>query len=259
MYSFVVFTLIWAFTDKNGVRGTEEEDFDFRIIDGKLADIQEFPYQVSIMHNGSHHCGGSILSHYYILTAAHCTAYLPAYQFSVRVGSSVLDKGGMIHQVQEIYGHPNFTTKFEYDVAIMKLETPLKYSNKVLPIQLAEDQQRLPPAGTLALVAGWGRIISTKDEMSPHLMFMEVPLLPYKLCKELYSHKSFILDDRMFCAGKVEGGIDSCFGDSGGALVIDGIQYGIVSWGIGCALKNRPGVYASVPRLRKYILEQSGI
>lgn len=63
----------------------------------------------------------------------------------------------------------------------------------------------------------------------------------------------------MFCAGKVEGGIDSCFGDSGGALVIDGIQYGIVSWGIGCALKNRPGVYASVPRLRKYILEQSGI
>jgi len=52
----------------------------------------------------------------------------------------------------------------------------------------------------------------------------------------------------MVCAGMPEGGKDSCSGDSGGALVIkkSGKQVGIVSWGIGCAEKDHPGVYTNV-------------
>jgi len=50
----------------------------------------------------------------------------------------------------------------------------------------------------------------------------------------------------MFCAGQA--GKDSCQGDSGGPITnIDNTTLiGIVSWGEGCALPRKPGVYARI-------------
>lgn len=54
----------------------------------------------------------------------------------------------------------------------------------------------------------------------------------------------------MLCAGLPEGGKDHCHGDSGGPLQVlagrRGNQYylaGIVSFAMGCALAEFPGVY----------------
>jgi secreted trypsin-like serine protease len=66
----------------------------------------------------------------------------------------------------------------------------------------------------------------------------------------------------MMCAGLVDGGKDSCQGDSGGPLVVKGPRerydriVGIVSWGEGCALKGRPGVYTRVSAVHDWVVGQ---
>ncbi|KAL3276632.1 hypothetical protein HHI36_012004 [Cryptolaemus montrouzieri] len=257
MEIFMILFVISAVADYQKVIG--ENQISFRIIDGFETDITEFPHQVSIVFNGSHHCGGSIIAPKYILTAAHCTHKVPAFFFIVRVGSSNINRGGRMHSVARVFTHPKFTVKFENDVAVLRLRRAVRYGHNVKPIQLAEENDKLPPPGTKALVSGWGRTISNGTKMAPHLMALEVPIIAHEKCEELYSEKSYVIDEKMFCAGYEEGGADSCIGDSGGAFLVDGVQHGIVSWGVGCGLKRRPGVYASVAKLRKFIRDMSGV
>lgn len=87
------------------------------------------------------------------------------------------------------------------------------------------------------------------------LQEVEVPFIPQEECEKVYSGR---LTDRMFCAGS-EDGKGICNNDSGGPIVFDGVQYGIVSWSEKCGHLGVPGVYAKISTARKWIKSVSGV
>lgn len=70
------------------------------------------------------------------------------------------------------------------------------------------------------------------------------------------SSTEYLIREGMLCAGYLEGGRDACSADSGGPLVCDGVQAGIVSWGNGCGAPLNPGVYTDVAYYQSWISEQ---
>ena len=68
---------------------------------------------------------------------------------------------------------------------------------------------------------------------------MIVPIQNNDYCK---SRTTGFNPQAQLCASIRTGGKDACQGDSGGLMIMNGIQIGIVSYGRGCARANEPGV-----------------
>ena len=79
-----------------------------------------------------------------------------------------------------------------------------------------------------------------------NLQYVRVPTITNAQCNLAYCGN---ITDNMICAGYPDdGGKDACQGDSGGPFVCNNngnaVIAGVVSWGIGCAFADYPGVYA---------------
>ena len=100
-------------------------------------------------------------------------------------------------------------------------------------------------------------------DMPTHLQYVALPVVSQATCKAKYAipHKPTAspidVTDNMFCAGLAAGGKDSCQGDSGGPFVCmengKPVITGIVSFGIGCARAEYPGIYAKVTKYLTWI------
>ncbi|KRY60179.1 Plasminogen [Trichinella britovi] len=132
-----------------------------------------------------------------------------------------------------------------------QLKRKIPFSNKVLPVCLPSVRNYYPSVNATAFVTGWGR--TTNSDGSMRLQQVDVTIIEAEKCQSMY-HSLFgtINTDLMFCAGHEGGGKDSCQGDSGGPLVLydtetdKWFQYGIVSWGYGCAHPNMTAVYTII-------------
>ncbi|XP_033061937.1 transmembrane protease serine 5 isoform X6 [Trachypithecus francoisi] len=158
--------------------------------------------------------------------------------------------------VERIIPHPLYSAQnHDYDVALLRLRTPLNFSDTVGAVCLPAKEQHFPK-GSQCWVSGWGHTDSSHPYSSDMLQDTVVPLLSTQLCNSSCVY-SGALTPRMLCAGYLDGRADACQGDSGGPLVCpDGDTWrlvGVVSWGLGCAEPNHPGVYAKVAEFLDWI------
>lgn len=92
--------------------------------------------------------------------------------------------------------------------------------------------------------------ISGRSSSITTLQEANIGVIPFSTCSSSTMYGGSIKNDVMICAGFARGGVDACFGDYGGPLVqsLNGQLklVGVVSFGVGCARENRPGVYSRV-------------
>lgn len=108
-----------------------------KLENGIIADIRQFPYQVSLQKKGVHHCGGVILGLYHILSAAHCltlTKNMIEQDVSIISGSNNLDDlfAGEYHEIILVIIHPEFDIEVSWknDLAIFVVVYYYNYYKK---------------------------------------------------------------------------------------------------------------------------------
>ncbi|XP_017868664.1 PREDICTED: trypsin 3A1 [Drosophila arizonae] len=235
---------------------------DGRIVGGWATKIAHFPHQVSLQKGTRHICGATILAPTLVLTAAHCVLNANEPQdYFIRAGSTKWSSGGSHHRIRRIIPHEHFNlpTHMNNDIALLQLQDPLIFSDNIKPIPIVTPMDDVPTLAQL-FVSGWG---STKVEQmatSPLLHYTVIVQMNRDSCARNYFGAATITST-MFCAGSKsgKGDRDSCVGDSGGPLIthVDGRfkLLGIVSWGLGCANAQYPGVYTYVPAYMNWIYQ----
>ncbi|XP_032586452.1 trypsin beta [Drosophila mojavensis] len=247
----VNWTLIISLQLLSAIKMAASRSPRFRIVRGKIISIKNAPWQVSLQVDRAHVCGGSLLSPSVIVTAAHCTQIYSAEEFRIRAGSNYWNSGGQVVQVKKITEHPMFNAAtFENDVAILHLRAKLKLNRFTKSIHLASKE---PQEGDRVSVSGWGATHDNSTNRSPVLLHANLKIISRQSCSASgYAKKERGITSGMICTSGNHK--DACQGDSGGPLVKGGKLVGIVSWGIGCARKDYPGVYTNVAHYRNWIL-----
>ncbi|XP_067829954.1 complement factor B-like [Heptranchias perlo] len=238
-------------------------------------DQSSYPWFAEVVNNEnpSFRCSGSIVADKWVLTAAHCFENLGegnVNTLTILVGrsgkkTSVKVERVIKHQRYNLTreAEKNIQEFYDYDIALVKLETKLNFTTYIRPICLpctfeTSVALRKPQAGTTCT--------DHEKELLPSLGTVEAKFIQTKnrkqdlktvqiktgeseraLCEKDALKASIyvnvtkvkaVVTDRFLCTGgsrKREEAI-ACKGDSGGPLYVQKlyryIQVGVISWGV---------------------------
>ncbi|CAH0758409.1 unnamed protein product [Diatraea saccharalis] len=193
----------------------------------------EWPWQIALYQSqtvdNKYICGGTLVSHQHVVTAAHCVTLkgsnrvtnkntLTVYLGKHNLRTSV--EGVQIRLVSNILKHPEYNaSSYQRDLAILELRERVSYTEWVQPACLWPDNDVTLSSivGKRGSVVGWG--FDDTGVATEELSLVEMPVVDTETCIRSYS-EFFVrfTSEYTYCAG-YKNGTSVCNGDSGGGMV----------------------------------------
>lgn len=195
-------------------------------------------------------CTGTLITPDVVLTAGHCIASAPV---AVVVGTVDYGQpGGELIRVRRSLAYPDWETA--YDVGIVVLEHPAAARPRVVAAACTAREGLVE--GALVHIVGFGLTTRAGTGDNTRLHEGQIPVID-PTCTDDPVCLSNIAPGGEFTAGG--GGVDSCFGDSGGPVYLDTAAgpalVGVVSRG--AAMAGRPcgngGVYVRADKVIAWV------
>ncbi|XP_061514456.1 trypsin beta [Anopheles gambiae] len=256
-------------SDQNKPDGASQSG---RIVNGKAVSIVKYKYALSLRVNGVFDCGATIITNSHSLTAAHCVYKYPSDPSRVTLygGSTSTSSGGIEVPVVSIALHPNYNRKAfpaasDCDVAVLTVPVN-SFSGRPNMAPLALQTNELP-VGTECFVIGWGRTGNNQPASVNQLRYANMNIVSQSTCATMWAEYRKLcgtckqsITSNMICA-KYNNGVDTCGGDSGGALVCGSGLAGVVSFSHPNCTSAWPAGFAKItaPSIRSFIRQYAEI
>ncbi|XP_032291100.1 serine protease 1-like [Drosophila virilis] len=261
MKAFIILALAIAAVSAGTVDQVHPKDLprsvkiEGRITNGYPAYEGKAPYTVGLSFNGWW-CGGSIIAHDWVLTAAHCTN--GASSVTIYYGATWRTNAQFTHHVGsgEFRQNPRWPNENGNDIAL--IHTPhVDFWSMVNKVELPSYNDRYNMYdGSWAVACGWGGTYDGSP-LPDWLQCVDLQIISNNQCSQTYGHQP----DGILCVATPDGK-STCQGDSGGPLVLHdgGRLVGVTSWvsGAGCQ-SGLPSGFTRVTNQLDWIRDNSGV
>ncbi|GAB0090080.1 Peptidase S1, PA clan [Sergentomyia squamirostris] len=229
-------------------------DGGYRIVGGEAYNGTALGFIVSlkIRQYNYHVCGGALVAESWSITAGHCASAIMAGPLDIVVGILKLSEPGDRYEVEKIVVHPYFNiTTLLNDLALVKTIDPVKVTDKVHPIRLAEADFFVGP-GIYVELFGWGMTKFPNGTAPDHVQSIRLRTITNSECNGRYRGTPVPLIEMSQLCTFNQIGQGSCRGDSGGPLISQNILMAIVSFGVPCGA-GYPDVHTRISFHRSWI------